>query len=253
MANNELNYLFVTGLGRSGTTFLADLLAKIPEVTSGHERIGNREYSLLSWYLGRNYSIPFLQREKKSIDNRFSDKRLFVDVNSYLQNSTVELKEVFGTENVLHLVRDPKEVIRSVYTRRNDKDIHLLPKTQQEITEWLNADRFYQVCKNWQLAVSQIIENDIRAIQFEKLTSDYAYICNNLLEPMGLELSEDVWNLAKTTRANKTPNKPYRFLYAKLKGKQFQADELGKFETWPKSHQDVYQELCSELARKLGY
>ncbi len=236
-------------MGRSGTTFLADLLNKVGQVSAGHERIGNREYWLLSWYLGANYSIPFLNKEKKAIDQQFADAKTYVDVNSYLQNSTNELKTVFGTENVLHLVRDPKEVIRSIYTRRNDYDIHLLPKTEEEVSEWLAADRFYQVCKNWQIAMDQILENGIPSIQFEKLTSDFDYLKQNVLEPYGIELTESQWTESKSKKANKTPTKAYRFLYAKVKGNQFQTDVL----EWTPERNQMYEEVCGKLASQLGY
>jgi hypothetical protein len=253
MAKTDLNYLFITGMGRSGTTFLADLLNKIDGVSAGHERIGNREYWLLSWYLGSNYSVPFLNKEKQVIDQQQAGAKMYVDVNSYLQNSTSELKTVFGTENVLHLVRDPKEVVRSIYTRRNDFDIHLLPKSEKEVSEWLAADRFFQVCKNWQLAMDQLVGNGIPVIQFEKITSDFAYLKQYLLEPYGLNLTESRWNETRTKKANKTPKKAYRFLYAKVKGKQFQPDELSKFDTWPAEYQQIFNDLCKDYSVKLGY
>ena len=253
MAKPDLNYLFITGLGRSGTTFLADLLNTVDNVSAGHERIGNREYWLLSWYLGSNYSVPFLNREKAKIEEKHSDSQTYIDVNSYLQNSTSQLKSVFGTENILHLVRNPKEVVRSIYTRRNDFDIHLLPKTEAEVSEWLAADRFYQVCKNWAIAVDQLLENNIPVIQFEKVTSDFAYLKDNLLSPYNIDLTQTQWSEAKSKKANKTPNKAYRFLYAKVKGKQFQADELGKINTWPLEYQQIFCDLCEHRSTKLGY
>lgn len=253
MVKNELNYLFVTGMGRSGTTFLADLLSKIPEVSSGHERIGNREYWLLSWYLGSNYSRPYLEREKKRIDEQHKGSKYYVDVNSYLQNSTQELKSVFETQNVLHILRDPKEVVRSIYTRRNDMDVHLVPKSEQEVRQWLEADRFIQVCTNWKLTMDQLMTNNIPIIRFEQLTTEYDYVRSKLLDPFQLELSQKEWERAKSIRTNKTPGKAYRFMYAKAKGKQFQSDELGKFDTWPREFQSTFEKICSKTATKLGY
>ena len=240
-------------MGRSGTTFVANLLNCATGVSAGHERIGNREYWLLSWYLGSNYSRPFLRKEKTKIDQKFAGFSTYVDVNSYLQNSVDDLKSVFGTQQVLHLVRDPKEVVRSIYTRRNDIDIHLLPKTEKEVNEWLDADRFYQVCKNWRIAMDQLVEKGVSTIQFEKITTDYSYLQERILDPFSIDLSKELWVASKDQRANKTPIKPYRYLYAKLKGKQFQPDELGRYETWPTAYKEIYSELCEEYAKTLGY
>jgi hypothetical protein len=253
MPKDELKYLFVTGMGRSGTTFVANLLANAPNVSSGHERIGNREYWLLSWYLGRDYILPFLEKEKKRIESEQVGKSVYIDVNSYLQNSASEIAEVFKTENVMHLMREPKEVIRSIYTRRNDNDIHLLPKGEVEIQKWLDNDRFYRVCVNWKMATSRLLEQNVPIIRFEQLVSDFEYLKTKVLDPLELDLSENDWKQAKSVRDNKTPSKAYRFLYAKAKGKQFQQDELGKFETWPIDYKTIYENHCAATATKLGY
>ena len=55
----KIDYIFITGFGRSGTSFLSHLLSKCDGVNSFHEYIGNREFELLSWYLGKKYTIPY--------------------------------------------------------------------------------------------------------------------------------------------------------------------------------------------------
>ena len=75
-----MKYAFITGMGRSGTKFLSGLLALDKDVYSVHEFIGNREYWLVSWYLGDVYSSVILQNEKKRIDTKV-EKNCFIDVN----------------------------------------------------------------------------------------------------------------------------------------------------------------------------
>jgi sulfotransferase family protein len=254
MAQSNLNYLFITGMGRSGTTFLAGLLASINNVSAHHEYIGNREYWLLSWYMdGGPYKIPFLEYQKQKIDAMCKNKKWFIDVNSYLQYSSPELEQVFSTKNILHLVRDPKEVIRSIYIRRNDNDIHLIPKQEDDVRKWLTEDRFYRVCWNWKSAMSLLLQQKVPIIKFESLISDFDYLRKHLLDKYDLPLSETEWEKATETKANKTKSKAYRYLYAKVKGKQFQHDTLGDYIEWPDEYKQVFDEMCGSLSIELGY
>lgn len=149
-----MRYIFVTGMGRSGTTTFAKLLTAITSAEVRHEYIGNREFWLLSWYLsGEVYSKPFLQREKRKIDSMFS-KPVFIDVNGYLQCSTTEIEKVFRNVRIFHLVRDGRDVVRSLYLRRSENRIHLIPKNREEISKWMDADRFCQICWNWNSTTS---------------------------------------------------------------------------------------------------
>src|SRR5262245_13122344 len=128
-----MKYIFITGMGRSGTTFLASMLEGLDGIYAGHEMIGQREFWLLSWYLNdTTYTAQYLQRAKEKIESSVRQK-VYIDVSPYLQYATDDLTKTFQPEKIIHLVRHPKEVIRSLYTRRNEKDIHLVPKEAAEI------------------------------------------------------------------------------------------------------------------------
>lgn len=247
-------YLFFTGLGRSGTTFLGDMFSHVGNVDSNHEFIGNREFWLLSWYLSSDsYTIPFLEKQKLEIESKFQHSEWFIDVNSYLQYSTDELRSVFEAEEIFHLVRNPKKVISSIYTRRNDWDIHLVPKSKTEYSRWLEEDRFFQVCWNWQSTISELWNKRVKVLRIEDVLSDYDYLSKTILEPFGFDFSENLWKELKVKKKNKTRGKFYRFAYSKIKEKQFQKNELGEFDQWSEGQKQIYTELCFDLSKKLGY
>ncbi|MCR9287872.1 MAG: sulfotransferase [Bacteroidetes bacterium] len=254
MKNNNLNYLFVTGVGRSGTTFLSRLLSHVENAKTYHEYVGNREYWLLSWYLGGEiYSKPFLEQKKKIIDREFSGEEWFIDINPYLRFSTAELAQVFETNNILHLARNPKQVISSIYTRRNDNDIHLLPNTRTDVCKWLEEDRFYQICWNWQNVIRDLLDKKVPIIRLESLIGDYSYLEEKLLKPFNFELSKKTWDTVKNKKANKTKSPTYRLLYGVIRNKPYQKETLGNFETWSSRYKSIFQELFGELAEDLGY
>jgi len=248
-----MDYVFFTGMGRSGTKFLTSLLGQIPKVHSVHEHIGSREFWLLSWYLpGTDYAIPYFERAKKQIEKEFGDG-IFIDINGYLQNSVPELKEVFKPVKVFHFVRNPKAVVRSYFTRRNDADIHLIPKTRQEIENWMDNDKFYQVCWNWASTTNSLLDQNTDLIIFEKVTTDYDYFKSQILQPLGLILSKEVWEKGVSTKVNKTQSKTYRWLYAKIKGKPFVDEILPAYNEWPDSYKKLFNEICGPAMKRCGY
>jgi hypothetical protein len=247
-----MKYYFVTGSGRSGTTFLAHLLNGQPNYFIDHEYIGNRQFWLLTWYIGKPYSVPFLTKKKKEIEASHTVEN-FVDINGYLQNCTDEVEEIFKPQCILHIIRDPKMVIRSLYTRRSERAIHLLPKEEAEINRWLHEDKFYQVCWNWANCTRRLLEKKYPVIHFEKLISDYDYFKTHVAAPLGIEIDEATWNIRSKEKVKKTMPKWYRFLYSRVKGKEFLADEIPHHSMWTDDQKTIYNEVCGDLAKQLGY
>jgi len=248
-----MDYVFFTGMGRSGTKFLTTLLGQIPGVHSVHEFIGKREFQLLSWYLdGNSYTIPYLERAKKNIESEFKEG-IFIDINGFLQNSAPELKIVFAPKKVFHFVRNPKAVVRSYFTRRNESDIHLVPKNRTELEKWLDSDKFYQICWNWSNTTTQLLDAQTDLILFEKVTTDFTYFKSHILEPLNLVLPIQDWKVAVEKKVNKTHSKHYRWLYAKLKGKTYVEDELPPYEQWPDKYRQQFEELCGPAMKRCGY
>lgn len=248
-----MQYAFITGMGRSGTKLITRLLASDHSIVSEHEFIGNRQFWLLSWYLSQHdYTLPFLKREKTRIENKFN-KRLFVDVNGYLQNSVPALIEVFNPVKIFHLVRDPRKTIPSLYTRRIDTDVHLLPKHKEEIEKWLDSNKLYQICWNWNQTTSSLLEQPVQLIRFEDIISDYRSFCNLLTEPLGIRITEEAWKKIKAEKVNRTRSPIYRWLYARWKGKPYVEETLPPFEQWPPSDQQMLLDVCGETMQRCGY
>lgn len=246
-----MKYAFVTGMGRSGTKFLSGLLALDKSIHSYHEYFGNREYWLLSWYLGDIYSNGFLKHQLRRDEHKF-DKELFIDVNSYLANSIESLNVVFDEPQVFHLVRHPKKVIPSIMTRRDDGRMHQVPKTDLEIKKWINMSKLEQVCTNWVQTTEKLLSTNTTLLKFENLTTDYTYVNNQLLEPLKIDIPKDVYEKFKTKKINKTRGKIYRYLYAKYKSKNFVSDNFS-FDDLSKEEKAAFYAICGSTMAKLNY
>ena len=246
-----MKYAFITGMGRSGTKFLGSFLGIDTNVYSTHEYIGNREYWLVSWYLGSKYSKVILKKTKTKIESEIN-KAVFIDVNGYLSDSTDSLREVFGNPKIFHLVRNPKKVVPSLMIRRDDKGIHKIPKTEKEIEAWTSMNKLEQVCINWVQTTEDLLKSEAELILFENLISDYNYLSEKILNPLGINISEKQYNDFKSKKINKTRGWLYRYLYAKYKGKQ-QISKTITFDDFDEEQRRQFYNICGPTMEKLGY
>lgn len=250
---NEIKYVFVTGVGRSGTTFLSNLLSNCSEAKTHHEYERSREFQLLSWYIGKSYAKPFLENQKKQIEKNSYGFNKFIDVNGGYRHCVDELEYVFSPIKIFHLVRNPKDVVRSLYTRRDDENIHFAPKQESEIKWWLEADKFSQICWNWKKDTEILLDKGLDLLHFEKIISDYDYFKNNLLDKIELKMDKSVWEDKVVIKKNKTRSKLYRFFFAKYKGKKFVGTRLPQYEEWSEDYKKKFTEICGGTMLKLGY
>lgn len=249
-----MDHVFITGMGRSGTKFLASVLSHSGQAKTFHERIGNREFWLLSWYLAHeNYSIPYLEKIRSDLEDKYRGG-LFIDVNSGLQNATDALRQVFPKAKIFHLVRDPRKVVPSIYNRRSERRVHLVPKTREAYEKWMAYSKLEQVCWNWNDNTERLLKLDCELLLFEKLISDFDYFRSALLEKAGInDIDESTWNAVRNSKVNSTKPKWYRYLYSHLKKKDFVSEHLGPFEQWSRDQQQALTEICGDTMRKLGY
>ena len=238
-------------MGRSGTKFLSSLLKLDENIKVFHEEIGNREYWLLSWYLGRPYQMPYLTPIKENFDNIYKNLTV-VDVNSYLQNNTDTLLEVFPNSEIFHLVRDPRKVVPSIFTRRDDNRIHKIPKDNNGVSEWINMTKLQQVCYNWVQTTNNLLEANYKLIKFEEITTDYDYLMENVLKPIGANITYQQFKDFRKKKVNRTKGILYRYFYAKYKGKTF-VNEKASFEDFSDREKEMFFEICETTMKKLNY
>ncbi len=249
-----MRYIFVTGMGRSGTTWFTNLLHGIPGVKAHHEYIDDKWLTVVSRYVCHdNYTIPFLERSKAAIESSHPADATFIDVNNYLRYSVPALRKVFEGCAVFHLVRDPRTAIPSLYLRRGESAAFSLPITAEDGRWLLDADKFERTCWTWVDTTKRLIEDGTELLLFERLLSDYDYLETRFLGPMGLKLSKDEWQAKKEVRVNRTRSKLIRYLHAKLNHKNYVADQLPPYSKWPDARKQAFERICGEIRRQVGY
>jgi hypothetical protein len=119
---------FVTGVGRSGTHFMATLFSETPGVSAFHmDDIGDAIGDGFTWYC-KWYDLPvnntgFLQSRSYLIDQAEEKGRLYLESNPMIAFSVEDLK-IFNSKFVF-VVRHPKKVVESHFRKGWYKNVSI--------------------------------------------------------------------------------------------------------------------------------
>lgn len=209
----KTHLFFVLGMGRSGTSFLADLLDTDPDAYVVHEPVQRdfeayprafRSQTDAERYVGRFRSREIFVRGSRE------GKPTYGEVNSTLRRHVHALRKAFPNAVYLHLVRDGRDVVRSMMARATmtADDPHtarIRPHPEDPLfDDWPRMDRFARLCWYWATENAFVREAIGVTIRFENLLSDYEYFAERLLEPCGVRVSQNDWEAAVSQPRNKT-------------------------------------------------
>ncbi|MFX0075456.1 MAG: sulfotransferase, partial [Candidatus Hermodarchaeota archaeon] len=152
------------------------------------------------------------------------------------------LKQSFPDATIIHLIRDGRDVVRSMMARKtmtkddpNTKHIYPLEGDPWK-SKWSSMSRFEKLCWYWKTENEYLSLNLKDAIRFEDLISNYNYFHKNLLDPLNLEISEDLWRKEKESPKNVTTN------YT-----------LPHWKDWDTETLDSFNNICGEIMKDNNY
>ncbi len=238
-------FFFILGFGRSGTSFMANLLNQAPGAYVFHEPVLEDFYA----HLKAHYSPADAERymrgfRKREIYTRMRhvDSGIYGEVNGHLRCHAKAIKNVFSEAVVIHLVRDGRDVVRSHMSRgtmtiNNPFSMQIHPAQSDPWKErWREMDRFSRMCWYWQEENARLRSSVGKTVQFEKILSDYEYFCSEILEPCHISIDKKDWEVAIASPRNTTSN--------------FQ---MQKWDDWTPEQQKVFREICGDEMAKCGY
>lgn len=258
-----MKYFFITSLGRSGTKFFANMLNYSNDVMCFHEPYREDYVNLpLSYYasdlkvLEYNLEARFKDVELKAKSN--PQVKYYGEVNSLLRYNTTWLKSHLNAK-IAHVVRDPKKVVPSIYSRNVYKNggshLEIVPNNTSEYSnKWSQMNRFEKICWYWTHTNNMLLNNVDRCFKFEDLISDYSKfqeLLNYLEIPM---ISESVWK----TEVSKPKNTSKKAVFRKkmksiIQLKESNVEQIGNYNEWRESMKTSFDSICGETAKKMGY
>ena len=241
----ETQIFFMLGTGRSGTQFLSTLLDKIPETHVAHEPVLTDFAAYIRAFHSESEAYKYVADfRQKEIYSRVRNMRIssYGEVNGALRRHVEPLKEAFPHATLIHLVRDGRDVVRSVMSRSLFHQPHpmtrlLVPKKGDPWRkDWQRMDHFERVCWLWQIDNRFVRERTARTVQFEQLIADYGYFKERILEPLQLSLSEASWRQAVARPKNAT-----------------KAYAMPHWSQWDASRREAFKRICGDEMKLCGY
>lgn len=235
---------FILSIGRSGTKFLANLLNKSDDVIVLHEPYNPDKRIYKEKYIDDNinhYDYLTCRFLEISTENKFLlDHKVYGEVNSFLRRHCKLLKN-FTNSKVIHLVRDGRDVVRSLISREAmtnyDKNTNfIVPKEGDPYKKiWYKMTRFERCCWYWKTE-NEYISNYIKDfVRFEDIIKDYTYF-KELLDKIGISLPINVWKKEICNPKNKTN----KYL-------------LPSCENWEEWQEKSFIKICGDEMKKYGY
>jgi hypothetical protein len=173
-------YFFVTGMGRSGTKWLADLLNRSPTVACHHEPFSgfdNERTCHLPWADG-HATMEYLRARKSCIDEKRDGER-WGEVNSYLRLGIVHIRRVFGDCPIAGLIRDGRESVKSLMTRNIFKNDRQPPSWCKSVQPPRSCEtRFEKVTWYWSLMYRFLLNCGVPIFRLEDLNREYGTLCD---------------------------------------------------------------------------
>ena len=243
---DRTDFFFILGLGRSGTRFLARLLDQTADAQVVHEPLRADFVAYRRAFHNDDEAQRYLRQfRKKEIYLRARERRtdIYGEVNSLLRRHAAALQETFPKATLLHLIRDGRDVIRSMMARRtlmpgDPSTIGIRPADNDPWAEkWPEMDRFSQLCWYWRTE-NRYLRKTIQgpAVQFELILNEYDYFQARVLEPCHLELPSTVWQQAVERPTNVTMH-----------------HQLPPWEAWSPSRRQTFLQICGEEMEENGY
>lgn len=240
-----VDVFFIVSIGRSGTAYLARLLDGIPEALVEHEPVPEDALSFRKTFVSPGEAARYVRRFRQkdiSLRVRRARVRSYGEVNSVLRRHVDALSEVFPGAKFIHLVRDGRDVVRSMMARGSlgrydDVARGIGPYlVAGEGVKWEGLDRFERLCWYWRKENEFLRERIPRVARFEDVLSDWRSFREQILDPIGLTMAHGQWRKEGSHVQNPT-----------------ERHVMPEPEEWARSRTDTFRRICGEEMRCYGY
>lgn len=192
--NRDADPVFITGVGRSGTHFLAELLNQSQNLNALHlDDVGNSAGDSFLMYtkwnkLNMDFQ-PFFSSRDYLVGKALEENKIFVESNPYLAFSLADLSQYYPKAKFIIVVREPRKVVLSHlnkgwyegftpnrvnmslppffdyrYERANHFFGRIFPNEKEEFNEWCELTTVGKISWMWQ-TVNNEIQKSLKEIE----------------------------------------------------------------------------------------
>ncbi len=239
------NPFLIVSTGRTATKWLAAILDQACGAYVVHEPVPQEEYyhaQAISYPAAtKPYLYEFRIREM-ALRIREHNPMVYGEVNSVLRFHITALQEIIPAMKIIHLVRDGRDVVRSVFNRRiKARKTPLYDKITPPIldkfsSQWHTLTAFEKICWGWKAENQFMRENTKLRARFEDITASYPLFSQQILRPLGLSLKEELWR--QTVRRPVNATKKY---------------VVGSWDDWTDEQQQQFTSICGSEMQEYGY
>ncbi len=245
----RINLFFLIGSGRCGTLFVSSLLNLDKGATVRHEphphpdldsrTRARREPAFADYYI-EHYRKYVIYRD---IVN--TQRPIYGEVSSPLRCLGAALHKSFPHAHMMILARDGRDTVRSAMNRQLGRrpgvghdPVRPLPGDPFK-ERWDSLSPFERACWWWMDSYRMLLDHlpQQPILQFEKTLRDYDYLKANVLDPIGLKISQETW-AAHKARPSKNSATEYR---------------VPHWREWTDAEKKFFDDTCGETMERLGY
>ncbi|MFW5681242.1 MAG: sulfotransferase [Pseudomonadota bacterium] len=239
------NVFFVVGHGRSGTQFLADLLDRAANATVAHEPCVADIYAAQRGRVEPAFADAYVRdyrRHRIQAWAAAARPRRYGEVNSRLRHFIEPLRRSFPEAPILRLVRDGRDVVRSMLARdrwmidvlvARASQLHIDDPFVEELAE---MDDFARACWYWRYDTLRLAAKIPTFVRFEEFVRDPDYVMANIVVPLGLDLEPAVVQREIKAPKNST-----------------QQHVVGGWNDWATTQRATFWRLCGDVMEQHGY
>ncbi|MFX1549128.1 MAG: sulfotransferase [Promethearchaeota archaeon] len=236
---------FILTIGRSGTLFLSHLLNKSENALVVHEKVRSDFRAYKEAFYSEKDAYKYINKFRKReiyIRNVNENIEIYGEVNSVLRRHCNAIKKSFPNAIIFHLIRDGRDVVRSMMSRQTmtnkDKNTkNIAPKKESSwYGIWEEMNRFQRLCWYWDIENRYLNKNVDLLIKFEDILSNYEYFKDKVLDIIGLDIPKEIWQNELNFPKNITPD--YKFPH---------------WNDWDHNYRKSFIQICGQTMSVNGY
>lgn len=244
---NEKQIFFIVSTGRTATHWLSHLLNLDEKAIVVHEPVPVETWAHKDAVKNRiNAERYILDFRKKELYLRLHSLRrkfnTYGEVNGILRRHIEPIEKCIPNVKLIHLVRNGKDVVRSVISRQTYSGKHPVyynfspPKVDDWSSNWEKLSEFEKTCWLWQWENKYMREHINLRAYFEEIITSYASFKKQILNPIGLSISKEIWQQSINKSTNST-----------------QTYKMNLWEDWDSSDKEIFADICADEMQRYGY